>query len=86
MLCGGDVPKSGTVHIGQVTSFQIFLKFASRLLPDGWVELTISSCRYYFQTFQLELDILGIKNFETGSVVEKLQIFEVGAKYRFFSL
>ena len=56
----------------------IFLKSASRLLPDGWVELKISGCRYHFRTFQLELDTLGTKNFEIATVVKKLQMFEVG--------
>ena len=28
--------------------------------------------------FQLELDTLGTKNFEIGTVVKKLQLFEVG--------
>ena len=58
--------------------FTIFLKFASRLVPDGWVELKISGCRYYFWTFQLELDTLSTKNIEIGSVGTKLQLFEVG--------
>ena len=54
------------------------IRFALQLLPDGWVELKISGCRCYFRTFQLELDNLGTKNFEIGSVAEKLQPFEVG--------
>ena len=62
--------------------FEIFLKFASRLVPDGWVELKISGCRCHFRTFQLELDILGTKNFEIGSVVKKLQLFEVGRIFK----
>ena len=61
-----------------VVSFEIFLKFTSRLLPDGWVELKISGCRCHFRAFQLELDNLGTKQFEIGSVVKKLQLFEVG--------
>ena len=51
---------------------------ASHLVPDGWVEIKISDCRCHFRTFQLELDNLGTKNFEIGSVVKKLQLFEVG--------
>ena len=70
--------RCGMVHIGPVASSGIFRKFASRLLPDGWVELKISGCRYHFRTFQLELDTLGTKNFEIGTVVKKLQMFEVG--------
>ena len=66
------------MHIGQITSFMIFLKFASRLLPDGWVGLKSSGCRCHFWAFQLELDIVGTKNFEIGSVVKKLQLFEDG--------
>ena len=61
-----------------VTSFEIFLKFASRLVPDGWVELKISGCRCHFWTFQLELDTLGTKNFGIGSVGTTLQPCEVG--------
>ena len=74
----------GVMHIGQVTSLGIFLKLTSRLIPGGWVERKISGCRYHFRTFQLELDNLGTKNFEIGSVVKKLQPFEVDemlAKY-----
>ena len=66
------------VHIDQIGSFRIFLKFTSRLLPGGWVELEISGSRYHFRAFQLELDTLDIKNFEIGTVVKKLQTFEVG--------
>ena len=62
----------GVVHIGLDSSFEIFLKFASRLLPDRWVELKISGCRCHFRAFQLELNTLGSKNFEIDSVVEKL--------------
>ena len=58
--------------------FEIFLKFTSRLVPEGWVELKKSGCRYYFWTFQLELNILSTKNIEIGSVGTKLQLFEVG--------
>ena len=62
------------VYIGLVASFGIFLKFSSRLVPDGWVELKISGCRYHFRAFQLELDNLDTKNFEIGSVDTKLQL------------
>ena len=68
---------SGVVHISLVVSFGIFVKFASRLLPDGWVELKTSGCRCHFRTFQLELDILDTMNIEIGSVVTKLQLLEV---------
>ena len=64
---------------GQVVRFVIFLKFASRLVPDGWVELKMSDGRCYFWTFQLELDILDTKNIEIGSVGTKLQLFETWA-------
>ena len=60
------------------SSFGIFLKSASRLLPDGWVELKSAGCRGHFRTFQFELDILDTKNFGIGSVVKKLQLLEVG--------
>ena len=65
------------MHTGQAVRFGIFLKYTLRLLPDGSVELKISGCRYHFRAFQLELDTLGTKNFEIGSVVTKLQLFEV---------
>ena len=60
------------------SSFWIFLKSASRLLPNGWVELKSAGCRGHFRTFQLELDILDTKNFGNGPVVKKLQPLEVG--------
>ena len=66
------------VHIGLVSSFEIFLNIASRLLPDRWAELKISGGRCYFRAFQIELNTLGIKDFEIGSVVEMLQPCEVG--------
>ena len=56
----------------------IFLKSASRLLPDRWVEVKISDCRCHFRAFQLELNTLDTKKFEIGSVGTKLQLFEVG--------
>ena len=54
------------------------LKVASRLVPDGWVELRGSGCRCCFRAFQLELDNPSTKNFGIGSVVKKLQLFVVG--------
>ena len=66
------------VHLGLIPCFEISLKLASRLLSDGWVGLNTSCCRCHFRAFQLELDNLGTKNFEIGSVVKKLQPFEVG--------
>ena len=68
----------GVVHIGQVARFGIFLKFASRLLPENLSEMEVHNCRCHFRAFQLELDILGTKNIEIGSVGTKLQLFEVG--------
>ena len=62
----------------QNVGFQIFTLYPSSILPDGWVELKISTCRCHFRAFQVELDILGIMYFVIGSVVEKLQAFEVG--------
>ena len=59
-------------------SFGIFLKSASRLVPDGWVGPTSFDNRCYFRTFQLELDILDTKNFGIGPVVKELQLFAVG--------
>ena len=67
------LPPSGVVHVGQVLSFGISPKSASRLLPDGLVEIKITGCRCYFWAFQLELDILGTKNIGIGSVDAKLQ-------------
>ena len=66
------------MHIGQAVRFGIFLKSASRLVPDGWVGLKSSGGRYHFWAFQLELDILDTKNIGIGSVGTKLQMFEVG--------
>ena len=54
------------------------LKVASGLLPNGWIELKISGCRGHFRAFQIKLDNLGTKNFQFGSVIKKLQLFEVG--------
>ena len=51
---------------------------ASGLVPDRWVERKSSGYRCHFRAFQLELDNLGTKNFEIGSVVKKLQPFGVG--------
>ena len=68
----------GVVRVDQIPVLDFFLKSASRLLPDGWVELKSSGCRGHFRTFQLELDILDTKNFGIGSVVKKLQLLEVG--------
>ena len=66
------------VQVGQVPGFGIFLKSASRLLPDGWVGPTSFDNRCHFRAFQLELDTLGTKNFGISPVVKKLQLFEVG--------
>ena len=66
------------VQVGQVPGFWIFLKSASRLLPDGWVGFTSFDNRCHFRAFQLELDTLGTKNFGIGPVVKELQLFEVG--------
>ena len=60
------------------------MKSASRLLPDGWVGLKSSGYRCHFRAFQLELDIISTKNFENGSVVQKLQLFEVARISEFF--
>ena len=59
----------------------IFLKSASRLLPNGWVELKISGYRCNFRAFQLELDNLGTVPRALklrSSVVKKLWSFVVG--------
>ena len=51
---------------------------ASGLVPDRWVERKSSGYRCHFRAFQLELvTFLGDKNFEIGSVVKNLQLFEV---------
>ena len=60
----------------------LFLKVASGLLPNGWIELKISGCRGHFRAFQIELDNLGTKNFQFGSVIKKLQLFEVGRIFK----
>ena len=52
--------------------FEIFLKFASRLVPEGWVELKISGCRYYFWTFELKLNILRAHDGDSGVRVRVL--------------
>ena len=56
-----------------------FLKSASRLVPDGWVELKSFGYRCDFRAFQIKLDILDTQDFGNGPVVEELQPFEVGA-------
>ena len=53
------------------------IKIAS-LGIDGYVECKISTYRCHFRAFQLELDNPDTKNFQIGSVVKKLQPFEVG--------
>ena len=65
----------GVVHIGQVARFWIFLKFASRLLPENLSEMEVHNCRCHFRAFQLELAILGTENIGNGPVVAKLQLF-----------
>ena len=64
------------MHTGQAVRFGIFLKYILRLLSDGSVEFKIYGCRYHFRLFQVELDTLGTKHFEIGSVVTKLQPLE----------
>ena len=59
-------------------AFGIFLKSASRLVPDGWVGLKSFGYRCDFRAFQIKLDILDTQNFGNGPVVEELQPFEVG--------
>ena len=61
-----------------------FVKSASRLLPDGWVGLKSSGYRCHFRAFQLKLFILDTRNFGNGSVVQKLQLFEVARISEFF--
>ena len=68
----------GVVHIDQVGRFGIFLKSASRLVPDGWVGLKSFGYRCHFRAFQLELDTLDTQNIGNGPVVAKLQPFGVG--------
>ena len=63
----------GVVHIGQAARFGIFLKSASRLVPDGWVGLKSFGYRCHFRAFQLELDTLDTQNIGNGPVVEELQ-------------
>ena len=66
------------VHIGQAARFGIFLKSASRWVPDGWVEIRTSGGRCHFWAFQLELDILDTGNIGNGPVGTKLQPLELG--------
>ena len=73
-----ESPFIGVVQVGQVPRFFIFLKSASRLVPDGWVGPKSSGDRCHFWTFQLELDILDTKNIGIGSVDTKLRLLEVG--------
>ena len=61
-----------------------FLKSASRLLPDGWVGLKSSGYRCHFRAFQLKLFILDTRNVGNGSIVQKLQLFEVARISEFF--
>ena len=68
----------GVVYIGQVGRFWIFLKYASRLLPENLSEMEVHNCRCHFRAFQLELAILGTENIGNGPVVAKLQPFQVG--------
>ena len=65
-------------QISRVPGSYQSVKYPSHLVPDGWVEIKISGCRCHFRAFQLELDILGTKNIEIGSVGTKLQLFKVG--------
>ena len=57
---------------------------ASGLVPERWVERKSSGYQCHFRAFQLELDNLGTKNFEIGSVVKKLQQVEESRKVPFF--
>ena len=52
-----------------------FWKSASRLVPDGWVELKSFGYRCDFRAFQIKLDILDTQNFGNSPVVEELQPF-----------
>ena len=72
MSCDKNAPKSS------------FVKSVSRLLPDGWVGLKSSGYRCHFRAFQLKLFILDTRNFGNGSVVQKLQLFEVARISEFF--
>ena len=47
------------------------------LAPVHLSEIDAHNCRCQFRAFQRELQILGTKKFEIGSVVEKLQPFEI---------
>ena len=51
-------------------------KTTKRLAPENLSEIEVHNCRCHFRGFQLELHIVDTKNFEIGSVVEKLQRFE----------
>ena len=53
-----------------------FQKNTKRLAPENLSEIVVHNCRYHFCAFQPELDIVDTKNFEIGSVVAKLQLFE----------
>ena len=73
-----DKTPFGVVHIDQAARFGIFLKSASRLVPDGWVGLKSFGYRCHFRAFQLELATLDTQNIGNGPVVEELQPLEVG--------
>ena len=53
-----------------------FKKNMKRLAPENLSEIEVHNCRSHFRGFQLELHIVDTKNFEIGSVVEKLHRFE----------
>ena len=55
-----------------------FQKTTKRLAHENLSEIEVHNCRCHFRAFQPELDIVDTKNFEIGSVVKKLQPFEVG--------
>ena len=49
--------------------------------PGEWVDHEFRSYSCYFWTFQIELDRIDTKNFENGSVLEKLQTSKVGEHF-----
>ena len=54
----------------------IYKKTTKRLAPENLSEIEVRNYRCHFRGFQIELHIVDTKNFEIGSVVEKLQLFE----------
>ena len=72
-----NLPSSDTFsREASYDDIQTFQKIKKRLAPENLSEIEVHNCRCHFRGFQLELHIVDTKNFEIGSVVAKLQLFE----------